>query len=134
MFDKTTLIIGGQPRSQNHYHQNKVEITEKRAPTDESVRLLKEMEREAEKKNLDLFYANLEDNGLSACVIHKEYSARDNKDFIVTIFTLNGKKFEVISKSEFGGFENKAKLCEQLRKEIADEIADEILKNIGGKL
>lgn len=73
--------------TQNHYHTHNV--TEKRAPTDESVRLLKEMEDEARKKITETTVVH---NTEFTCKLHKYHDALNASDNYAIIYTLNGKQ------------------------------------------
>ena len=65
MFNKTYLI--GDNRPQNHYHNHNVKITEKRAPTDESLKLLKEIKKEVTDDIVGSYYIN--NNDLSGSLV-----------------------------------------------------------------
>lgn len=67
-------------------------VTENRAPTDESVRLLKEMEAEARKKITESTTVH---NTEFTCKLHKYYDAANGADMYAVIYTLNGKKSQV---------------------------------------
>lgn len=64
-------------------------VTEKRAPTDESVRLLKEMEAEARKKITESTTVH---NTEFTCKLHKYYDPANDADKYAVIYTLNGKQ------------------------------------------
>lgn len=66
-----------------------VDVAEKRAPTDESVRLLKEMERAAEAKVLEAVRCG--DNTF-ACTIHYQDDRFSDQRVFAAIFKLNGRK------------------------------------------
>lgn len=76
--------------SEHHYHTHNV--TEKRAPTDESVRLLKEMEDEARKKITETTTVH---NTEFVCKIHKYHDALNASDMYAVIYTLNGKQSRI---------------------------------------
>lgn len=69
-----------------------VTVTEKRAPTDESVRLLKEMEAEARKKITETTTVH---NTEFVCKLHKYYDPANDADMYAVIYTLNGKQSRV---------------------------------------
>ena len=77
-------------RSEHHYHTHNV--TEKRAPTDESIRLLKEMEEAARKKITESTTVR---NTEFTCRLHKIYDAPNGRDLYAIIYTLNGKQSSV---------------------------------------
>lgn len=77
-------------RATHHYHTHNV--TEKRAPTDESVRLLKEMEDEARKKITETTTVH---NTEFTCKLHKHYDALNDADRYAIIYTLNGRQSRV---------------------------------------
>lgn len=83
MFGFRDIIIDSGPSHTN------VNVTEKRAPTDESVRLLKEMEAEARKKITESTTVH---NTEFTCKLHKYYDALNAADKYAIIYTLNGKQ------------------------------------------
>ena len=73
--------------TERHYHTHNV--TEKRAPTDESVRLLKEMEEAARKKITESTTVH---NTEFTCKLHKCYDQANAADRYAVIYTLNGNQ------------------------------------------
>ena len=63
--------------------------TEYRAPTDESVRLLKEMEEKAREKIIDSFTVN---DTLFECKFFQEMDMTTQEMKYVVIYSMNGKK------------------------------------------
>ena len=97
-------------------------VTEKRAPTDESVRLLREMEKEALGKiikNIDL-----SNNQFSARLLVFEDPLNFNIKGKV-LFSLNGKTHEL--NVSFGFLESKEDMIKMCYEELAKYIAREIL-------
>ncbi|WEM00084.1 MULTISPECIES: hypothetical protein [Delftia] len=115
MFDRLHIHAGDQ----RHYHDTT--IKEFRAPTDESVRLLKEMEAEAEKKILGSVRIQ---NSQIDCVVHSRKNVlRLDIDFIVQL-KINGKDIKVEHKvSEFTA-----------RDEVAHGLMDLVGKRIAAEL
>lgn len=115
MFDRLHIHAGDQ----RHYHDTT--IKEFRAPTDESVRLLKEMEAEAQKKILGSVRIQ---NSAIDCVVH---SWRDclhmDVKFIVQM-KINGKAIEVEHKvSDFAARDDVAHgLMDVVGKRVAAEL------------
>ena len=68
-----------------------VSVTEKRAPTDESVRLLREMEQKAENEVLKAI--RLEGNDFKG-VMHQAYDPMTDDDRYAVIFEMNGKRYK----------------------------------------
>ena len=100
-------------------------VTEKRAPTDESVRLLREMEKEALNKiikNIDLsnnqFYARL--------LVFEDPLNFNSKGKV--LFSLNGKTHEL--NVSFGFLESKEDMIKMCYEELAKYIAREILRSV----
>lgn len=86
MFDKTVLAVGGGRTE--HHHNHDVDVTVNRAPTDESVRLLKEMEAAAREKMYGRY--ETEGNALRA----RWFTERDDlndKTRVRIQYQLNGK-------------------------------------------
>jgi len=72
-------------------HPKKLEVTEYRAPTDESVKILKELEEEAMNKIIAM--GKVEDNVFNA----KWYIYGDHcswEDWCQCVFTLNGEEYD----------------------------------------
>jgi hypothetical protein len=122
MFD-TTYINEGPSHS-----YSKVEITEKRAPTDESVRLLKEMERAAADKIVES--VRVADSGFE-CVIHTHVDHLMGITKLMAIFSLNGKRMtaqydanplnDTTETAAIG-------LCDAVAREIANQILPAFIK------
>lgn len=101
-------------------------VTEKRAPTDESVRLLREMEKEALNKiikNIDL-----SNNQFSARILVFEDLLNLNSKGKV-LFSLNGKKHEL--NVSFGVLESEEDMVKRCYDELAKYVAREILMSVG---
>jgi hypothetical protein len=86
MFDSHHLHV----RNVSESVTRRVEITENRAPTDESVRLLREMEDRAQARIVAT--TRVEDMGIS-CVIHKMAEPHTGDTKYAVIYSLNGKKY-----------------------------------------
>lgn len=86
MFDRTLIMPRVDGGTHHHHH------TEKRAPTDESVKLLREMEQAAQDK-LDASI-RLEANGFE-CVVQVFERMIDGDFAIVVHFSLNGNRHKV---------------------------------------
>ena len=107
--------------SRGNFASINVDLTENRAPTDESVRLLREMEKEALSKiikNIDLF-----NNQFSARLLVFEDPLNLNSKGKV-LFSLNGKKHELnVIFDLLESQEDMVKMCyDELSKYIAREI------------
>jgi len=106
-----------------------VEVTEKRAPTDESIRLYKEMEEKAERNiiNKEVF----DDNVLNGIIAYVEYSAAC---FVVKAhirFSLNGKNYHIVvevPRSSISRQEGAKLLYTAIIEELAKEFTIEIIK------
>lgn len=100
-------------------------VTEKRAPTDESVRLLREMEKEALNKivkNIDL-----SNNQFSARLLVFEDPLNFNSKGKV-LFSLNGKTHEL--NMSFGFLELEEDMIKRCYDELAKYLAREILRSV----
>ena len=110
----------------SHYHgPSSVYVTEKRAPTDESVRLLKEMEKAAEDKIIKSL--ELASNTLNARVhVMKEYLSGKNQFAI--IMDLNGKRYDIrVSTNEFDSIDEQV---QQIYQSIGNQIAQIIMPDV----
>ena len=117
MFD--TYQVG--PRSVSHHHDTN--ITEKRAPTDESVRLLREMEKAAEDSILER--GRSENNDL-----HYRWHILQNPGFddlkLVAQFTLNGKDHRFDTRWSLTRFEKPEEKLKIIRDEVLGYLANQI--------
>lgn len=100
-------------------------VTEKRAPTDESVRLLREMEKEA--LNKIIHNIDLSNNQFSARLLVFEDLLNCNTKGKV-LFSLNGKKHEL--SVSFGVLDLKEDMIKTCHDELAKYIAREILMSV----
>lgn len=106
-----------------------INVEEHRAPTDESVRLLREMEKEAESK---LTSVNRIENSLVDAVwyVIEDPICFDIK--IKVVFKLNGHQFEktiVLDKTDFYFKSGAQKVVEAIADQISRMITIELLRN-----
>lgn len=116
MFNRTTHVHAGPSTVVKHEH---------RAPTDESVRLLREMEAEAERRVTEAI--RLEKNGFSA-VVQIFSNARDASFTAKCVFDLNGKRLtveETVSADDV--FEDQDALFKKVLEAAAKTIAGELI-------
>lgn len=112
-----------------HIHQHRigdqhVNITEKKAPTDDSIRLLSEFEAAANNKILES--VRVADNNFE-CVIHAQYDMLNDLEMFCAIFSLNGKKMTArFSQQRID------KSAETIGKGLRDAVAKEIACEIAG--
>lgn len=120
MFDK--YLVKGGPK---HVTVN-ANITEKKAPTDDSVRLMREMEKEV----LDTIQQRLQirDNVFGE-ILHLLSPCGDD---LILMFSLNGKKYQIkvdrMDLEPAKGAIDPAHYVEHLYKHISEAIAHELLK------
>jgi hypothetical protein len=83
-------------RTQVHHHEHRhhTTINEHRAPTDESVALLQEMERKAEDKVLSTI--PIKNNVVEGIIVQKQLSPLSPELKTYVCFKLNGHRFDVI--------------------------------------
>lgn len=125
MFDRALIIGGG---ASHHHHNHHSTVVEKRAPTDESVRLLKDFEAEAKGKVLDSI--RLTENGFE-CIVHQYVELVNDQQIFIAIFNLNGKKMDAeyrIQRFECRGQEWHRKVADGLLKAISEKIATQALQ------
>lgn len=103
-----------------------IRVTEKRAPTDESVRLLKDFEKEARDKIINSIA--LESN-LFHAKLFLELDHLSQKRLYYFIYELNGKRIEV-KHSEWMDEEDKEKIINGLLETLSKSISRSILKNL----
>lgn len=121
-------MLGRRPQLHHHEHRHStsttVNVTEKRAPTDESVALLREMEAKAEAEVLKA--VKVDANSFS-CVVHHGLDNMSDRVLWRAIFDLNGKKMDV--KVATDPRDADWQHFDALRDEMAKEIAGRILND-----
>jgi hypothetical protein len=109
-----------------HHHEHRtstsVHVTEKRAPTDESVRLLAEMEAAAQAKVKAAIRVT---DTRFECVVHVSNDFMNDQTLLAAVFSLNGHRLEARTHIRNDRTENG---IEKLVKEVATVIACEILR------
>lgn len=126
MFRKPNIIINARTRTE--YVDRNVTVTEKRAPTDESVRLLKEMERAAEDKIIDSI--RVSDTHFE-CVVQSSLDVASDAFVMRAIFKLNGRRLEAehtIQRCKASTQDRLDAAFSGLRDEVAKVISSEILR------
>jgi hypothetical protein len=118
MFDRYDISPAQQYISVN------ASITEKRAPTDDSVRLLREMEAKAREQVIKTI--RLDDNDFK-CVVHIMNEVHSGDIKYAVLYSLNGKRIE--TRFQHADFE---KLDDMIPK-LIDAVATDIAKNIMAK-
>lgn len=116
MFNKYTTVINSSPA---HQH---ITVKEHRAPTDESVRLLREMEQSARDKVTQAI--RLENSPID-CVVHvQENLMTSDRDYCVFV-KVNGKRLEV--RKSFAAGTSDDGIAAGLLEAISNSIACNIL-------
>lgn len=112
----------------NHYHRHsygcptRLDIHEYRAPTDESVRLLKEMESKSEEKIVNSIKVGNTDIEL---VIHKEFDGLSGSDFLISVTRINNKSIMVKTVQDYK--DDSISLLKKHIEDVGKRIALEIL-------
>ena len=111
-----------------HSHQHgpsSVYVTEKRAPTDESVRLLKEMEQKAR----DKVVASIElDSNLVKGRVYVMKDYLSGKNNFAVLMDINGKRVEIkVSTNEYESAEAQ---LQEVYQEIGRQIAAEVMPSV----
>lgn len=96
---------------------------EHRAPTDESVRVLREMEAAAEKKVLDAVRV---ENTLVECVVHSYEDYLNDMARYKAVFKINGVKREATHECGIGE-QSQEQIAMALRDAVAKVIATEMI-------
>ena len=126
MFDRTILVA---PRASEIVRDMKV--THVNAPTDESVKLLKEFEQAAKDKITQS--VSVGNNDFNAVLHRSRDDFSDSTEFVV-IFALNGKRMTARHSILGHTQPTSVEVAEAVKKAIADEIASECLSSIYGCL
>jgi negative regulator of sigma E activity len=118
MFNRSYYQLGPSHTSVN------TTVTEKRAPTDESVRLLKEMEDAARKKITETTTVH---NTEFTCKLHKYYDGLNDSEKYSVIYTLNGKQSRVDVDVEFYKMLSPEEVACFIRDKVAFDIANKMI-------
>lgn len=111
--------------TERHYHTHNVNIEERRAPTDDSVRLLKELEQKALDKIIGTF--DLPSNEIKSRVaVSKDYL--NGKNLFCVVADINGKR-HVVHVSADDQADRKTQL-EQIYNELSEKIAQIIMPSV----
>lgn len=106
-----------------------VSVTEKRAPTDESVKILREAEDRAQKAIVESTHV---DNCPIDAVLHKQFDVLSDSTKYACIFKINGKKhrvdYEHRPKGCLSANEDKLSVAMGVRDAIAQEIANVLME------
>jgi hypothetical protein len=117
MFNKSLTLV------QPHAASSTKTVHKHRAPTDDSVRLLREMENAARAKIVDAVHVG--DSNFE-CVIHTMKKHEDQTMHLLAIFSINGHKMQV-RHVEQGLRYDKIVAFKALRDKMAEVIATEVL-------
>lgn len=118
MFNTINLRAGDQ------HHHHRAEVHEHRAPTDESVKLLREMEKAALDRVLSTIH--LEDAPVKCVVVHQR-SILDDRDEFIMRYMMGGNVYDV--RHEFRRPWSVANKQDTLEK-CVDELRDALAKHI----
>lgn len=122
MFRRQPIILREQ---RTEYVTRNVNVTEKRAPTDESVRLLREMEDAAEK---EIIKAVRVGDTMIECVVHQNFSVIDDLIELRAVFSLNGiQKTAKHAVNAHKAEDDPQIVWDGLRNEVAKIIASEMI-------
>lgn len=97
-------------------------VEEKRAPTDDSVKLLREMEDAARAQVIQAI--RLDGNDFKG-VLHKQYDTAGDQDLWKVVFDLNGKRITATCTQQRG--EPLREFCPRMAQEVGEVIATHIL-------
>lgn len=132
MFDRYDL---SRPQRGTTHQDVRVNITEKRASTDESVKLLRELEAAAEARVTDR--VRVADNGINCEVQVWDEAYKPSRTFKV-VLDLNGRR--IIEEVSFDGYERLSpdevavKIRDALAQRIASEVLQEALRPVAKQL
>jgi hypothetical protein len=121
MFRRSPSVVVLPGRTETQYVTR--EVHEHRAPTDESVKLLREMEQAADAKRIAVM--KLEGNEFKGLVEVIQHMV-DHRTEAVAVFDLNGKR--LTARADVDDFTGPAtELLLKLRDAVARELANEVL-------
>lgn len=123
MFNRHTVHVSGDSR---HYHETR--ITEKRAPTDESIKILREMKQET----LDLITDGFLVQGNQLELLALEFkSGGFGDDPLYYAFKLNGQRYEgtVDGQQLLMSSGQQSKWLEKILENLGRNIASQLIRN-----
>lgn len=112
MFNRTVINSG----------PSRVDVFERRAPTDESVRLLREMEASAREEVVESY--RMEGNGFSA-ILQRSADFASDTTFWRCVFDLNGRR--MTEEIDASGPVYQSQVVERLMDKVAKRIVGEVL-------
>ncbi len=121
MFGGPKVLVLNQPSRTEYVTRD---VHEHRAPTDESVKLLREMEGKAKEQIIKAVHVG---DTTFECVVHQMRHAEDQSQSLRAVFSMNGKKMTVTVRDHGWEANDEKKLAMKLRDEMASEIATTIL-------
>lgn len=116
-------------RQVHEHHTHEHNIIEKRAPTDESVRLLREMEAKAHESVTSA--VRVKDAAID-CVVHRRFDRLNYRKQFKIIYSLNGRRrtVDVEVDDESTPDESAEELVAQLSRDIAANLLVGCMKSI----
>lgn len=105
------------------------EVHEHRAPTDESVKILREMEEAARDQIVGAYVCN--SNNLTGAVIYKQHALTDLRSEVFVRFQLNGKDYETkhdIMRGQLNKYMDKEKALQMLFEAMSKEISKQLMQ------
>ena len=127
MFDKTYVTRGGGTQVHNHSHK----ITENKAPTDESMRLLEEFKKEAEKSMVSRGLLKCQHTGIEIAWVKRAFTMDNPFDTTmdyrckVNKKTLEGK---IVVDPDVSDFETTEQLIEVVTKHFVSYMVFDMVK------
>lgn len=128
MLRRPTIVINQQPTRTEYVTR---EIHEHRAPTDQSVALLAEMEAKARAAIIKAVHVG---DATFDCVIHTARLPESDALLLKAIFSLNGRKLTVEVKDWAEPETMIVKLRDAMATQIANEILEPALRGLGPTL
>jgi len=121
-----SFFFHNQSQSTNYVPYEKT-VVEKRAPTDESIRLYEEIKEKAYNSILDSL--SVIDNTFNFKVIlYKDIYSFSN--IVRYLFTLNSKEFDGEYRTNLENLSNKQELFEELYNKLATTIAEQLITTL----
>lgn len=124
----TTTVAPAYPQEVNHHH----------APTDETVKLMREMEEAAQKRVIHSYHYS--ENNVNGVVVHMKLSANSFEEVLLVHFTLNGNDhiITVPMTTQMQAIKSissrRVEFSEILYKYVIEAVAHELIPGITEKL
>jgi len=120
-------------RPKTEYVDRDVNVTINKPSTAEDLRLLKEMQEQAEKSVIDKHISTLANNDMNFVNIIQDYDCQVNQRYLLCAFKLNGKDFRFkidVSERFIAAQSDRNAIIQDVRNKIISAIAEQLFVSL----